>query len=80
MWSAGISLFKMLTGVTPFESNYHHETIKNICKGYDSKEHQEKINSFSEEVQDLIEKLLKPKENRLSAAEALNHPWFNKLT
>lgn len=31
-WAAGISLYEMITGVTPFASVYHSETIKNICE------------------------------------------------
>lgn len=31
-WAAGISLYEMVTGTTPFESVYHSETIENICK------------------------------------------------
>ena len=30
IWAAGILLFKLVTGKTPFESEYHHQTIQNI--------------------------------------------------
>lgn len=30
IWAAGITLFYLITKKTPFESEYHSETIKNI--------------------------------------------------
>ena len=30
-WAAGITLYEMITGETPFESEYHTDTIENIC-------------------------------------------------
>jgi serine/threonine protein kinase len=30
VWAAGILLYKMICGRTPFESEYHNQTIKNI--------------------------------------------------
>lgn len=29
-WATGISLFKLICGYTPFESEYHSDTIENI--------------------------------------------------
>jgi len=33
LWALGITMFKLMTGFTPFESEYHSETIANIMKG-----------------------------------------------
>lgn len=33
LWSIGVTLYKLVTGTTPFESEYHAETIENIVKG-----------------------------------------------
>ena len=33
IWAAGVLLYKMICGFTPFESEYHSETIKNIREG-----------------------------------------------
>ena len=32
LWAVGVTLFKIITGFTPFESEYHSETINRICK------------------------------------------------
>ena len=32
LWAAGVTLFKLITGYTPFESEYHSETINRIRK------------------------------------------------
>jgi calcium-dependent protein kinase len=32
LWALGITIFKLLTGSTPFESEYHSSTIQNIIK------------------------------------------------
>ena len=29
-WAFGVTLFKLITGETPFQSQYHSETIENI--------------------------------------------------
>lgn len=33
VWALGITVFKLMTGITPFESESHAETISNIIKG-----------------------------------------------
>ena len=30
VWAAGILLFELATGTTPFQSEYHNQTVKNI--------------------------------------------------
>lgn len=32
MWALGVTMFKMMTGYTPFQSEYHIDTITNILK------------------------------------------------
>jgi serine/threonine protein kinase len=33
LWALGVTMFKLMTGFTPFESEYHNETIANIMRG-----------------------------------------------
>ncbi|CAM5999752.1 unnamed protein product [Sphagnum balticum] len=33
LWALGVTLCRLVAGVTPFESEYHHATIKNIVEG-----------------------------------------------
>ena len=33
LWALGVTIFKLITGYTPFESEYHADTIANILKG-----------------------------------------------
>jgi serine/threonine protein kinase len=54
----GISLFELIAGCTPFEEEYHSDTINNITSmevSFDSKH----FSRFSSLVKDLILRLLK---------------------
>lgn len=33
IWALGVTIYKLITGYTPFESDYHSDTIANILKG-----------------------------------------------
>jgi len=77
VWSAGVCLFAMLQGTVPFKANTMHELHHLIIGAkYEVKE-----GSCSDLAKDLIEKLMQvdPKK-RLSAIEALSHPWFKNTT
>ena len=32
MWALGVTVFKLMSGFTPFESEYHSDTIENIMR------------------------------------------------
>jgi calcium-dependent protein kinase len=58
LWALGVTMFKLMTGATPFESEYHSETIANIMKGEyvfpaDAEER------FSKSCRNLVGRLLK---------------------
>lgn len=33
LWALGVTIFKLIEGKTPFESEYHSDTIRKIIKG-----------------------------------------------
>ena len=76
MWSAGVILYMFIVGHAPFDGKTDREIMGKIKKGNYLKNEERWINS-SKEVKDLIQKLLvlEP-EKRLTAKEALKHPWF----
>ena len=77
-WSVGVILYMTLVGIAPFDGKTDKDIIKRIQKGkYDITN--TRYVQHSEEVRDLVSKLLERNiEKRLSAKEALNHPWFEK--
>ena len=76
LWSAGVILYMFIVGHAPFDGKNDKEIMEKIKKGNYLKNESRWINS-SNEVKDLINKLLvyEP-EKRLTACEALKHPWF----
>ena len=76
LWSAGVILYMFIVGHAPFDGKSDREIMEKVKKGDYLKNEERWLNS-SKEVRDLINKLLKYKpEERLTAFEALKHPWF----
>ena len=79
IWSVGVLLHLLIVGTFPFEGGSPTETLNKIRKGKFNTNN-EKFLQSSEEVQDLIKQLLEVKvDKRLTAKEAIKHPWFSKF-
>ena len=76
IWSCGVILYILLSGRPPFAGENDKEIMDRVATGkYDLQA--SPFNKVSKNCLDLIQKLLAmdPKK-RLSAQEALNHPWL----
>nr|XP_023480126.1 myosin light chain kinase family member 4 isoform X3 [Equus caballus] len=77
MWSVGVIAYMLLSGLSPFLGDNDAETLNNIlaCR-WDLED--EEFQDISEEGREFISKLLiKEKSWRISASEALKHPWLS---
>jgi len=76
MWSAGVILYILLCGYPPFFSENEPDLFELITK-VEFEFHPKYWSHISEEAKDLISKLLlKDPKKRLTAVQALEHPWF----
>ncbi|XP_023567842.1 myosin light chain kinase family member 4 isoform X2 [Octodon degus] len=77
MWSVGVIAYMLLSGLSPFLGDNDAETLSNIlaCR-WDLED--EEFQDISDEAREFISKLLiKEKSWRISASEALKHPWLS---
>lgn len=76
IWSCGVIMFILLSGRPPFDGQTDDEILENVSKGV------YKITgpvwkNISKEGIELVKRMLKfDAESRITAQEALNHPWF----
>lgn len=78
LWALGVTMFKLMTGLTPFESEYHSETIASIIRGEFSFPAEAEAR-YSKGCRNLVYRLLKRREERLTAEEAIKDMWFIDL-
>ncbi|XP_051970982.1 myosin light chain kinase 3-like isoform X1 [Xyrauchen texanus] len=79
MWSIGVIIYMLLSGLSPFLGDNDTETMNNILHAqwdFDA----EAFENVSEEAKDFISRLLVPaKCSRLSASGCMKHSWLNNL-
>ena len=77
VWSAGVILFILLSGVFPFASTVQTEVFYKILH-VDVKLNKGKWKYISDEAKYLVREMLtKDPSQRITAAEALEHRWFS---
>ncbi|MEQ2173694.1 hypothetical protein GOODEAATRI_000010 [Goodea atripinnis] len=78
MWSVGVLTYVLLSGLNPFTAETNQQMIDNISNaayGYDD----ECFKQVSVEALDFTDRLMtKERKHRMTAAEALVHPWLTK--
>ena len=83
MWSLGCILYSLICGSSAFQANSDSELRRLIMAGeyYTDEDANPIWKDISHECKDLLANLLKvDPDQRLSAGEALRHPWFDKNT
>jgi len=78
IWSAGVILYILLSGVPPFWAQTENGIFDAVLKGkYDLKS--DPWPKISDGAKDIIKKMLNPKPGeRIKATEVLNHPWVRE--
>jgi len=79
IWSLGVILYILLVGYPPFNGSDDKKIIDAVKKGKYTLDEPE-WDDVSEEAVDLVRKCLTyDPDKRVSASEALEHPWFKKF-
>nr|BCU41346.1 calcium-dependent protein kinase [Gentiana scabra] len=78
IWSAGVILYILLSGVPPFWAETERGIFHSILRGYVDLESQP-WPSISSGAKDLVKKMLtQDPEKRITAAQVLEHPWIRE--
>ncbi|XP_026229532.1 myosin light chain kinase family member 4 isoform X2 [Anabas testudineus] len=77
MWSLGVITYMLLSGLCPFLGDDDSQTLNNILSCQWNFEEQEFVDT-SKEAKEFISRLLVVNKSwRMSASEALRHPWLS---
>lgn len=76
VWSVGVILYILLSGEPPFNGQTDEEIVEKIKIGEYNFDN-ERWNEVSDEAKDLIARILCKEDERIDAAEAFQHPWFD---
>ncbi|XP_060731134.1 myosin light chain kinase 2, skeletal/cardiac muscle isoform X1 [Tachysurus vachellii] len=77
MWSLGVIVYMLLSGLSPFLGDDDNETLNNILACHWNFEESEFL-GISDEAKEFISKLLVYNKSwRIGAGEALKHPWLS---
>jgi calcium-dependent protein kinase len=77
IWSLGVSVVTRLTGEFPYSMERGQVAIECIQMGIEGLNGHPGLNGVSEACKHLLSQMLQmDPDARVSAAEALNHPWF----
>lgn len=80
MWSVGVLAYVLLSGLNPFSAETNQQMIDNISNAAHSYE-DESFKQASVESLDFTDRLItKERKHRMTAAEALEHPWLTRPT
>ena len=77
IWSAGVILYILLSGVPPFYGNTDQDILNMVKSGKFSFNIAE-FNVVSGSAKDIICNMITLPEKRLTASEVLDHPWVQK--
>ncbi|CAD8156509.1 unnamed protein product [Paramecium octaurelia] len=76
IWSCGVILYIMLCGAPPFNGDDDYQIMEAVRKGVFKFKEQE-WKKISNEAKDLVMKMIeKDTKKRISAKDAMNHPWI----
>ena len=77
LWALGVTIYKLVAGYTPFESEYHSATVTNILKG--ELKFEDKIwMRYSPFLKDFVSRLLKDRDHRMTLRQAETHLWLQE--
>lgn len=74
IWPIGIVLYALLTGYFPFDSKNIMEQTEEIIKCDYNKYY---LKDFDDNIKDLIDRILKPANERIKLHEIKEHEWFH---